>query len=667
MLGACANCHNPRGFPSIKSPELKPILNMLPSKTGGIFQFPLEQFSPLRKRGFSQDIPMPYITPSLREYPVGVADTPNWTPKWFDCSNEPQWKNCKTRGSRVVHIDAPWRSLLYRNVDTPYTYVDDFVVFPRMPMHGPGFDCRLPKLMGDWMVSIPAVRKNKEAGEDAVPTANNDFPVDREPQPYREVKPGEPNYEEAKAAALKRLENYHTGGRYDLCPDTTDIVDIDIKGNPGDPLVPESDALFGGDDKQTLVLPNTRVPIRPHWVVTDLTEPGGDWNPRRANWADFLVKGMLPSDPVGGNEERQATVRRQRAAVKEALATVTITKELRELSTTPEPFGLWQARPACADALSKFPSAGSIPEAQRPRWLQKAKAPADARLYTQSPGEAVYSTICFNCHGPAADSKGLMSEAIMLMTGGEARVANFRDGLFGPVADPGGNRKRVFGAMTVAGATTEDLAARYMAWMALGGTEQRLPEAILNIVATTRVLGKGRKSNKIDPQGSPNMLELARELCAHTLPAVPRDTVELDLMMRSGSTIDWGEETGLIDDNMDAEMWQRLCAQDNRQIVRVPFSTWSGENLRVDLVPDAFAVLGRWLPGGRRGDGPPGPGAQGHHQGQPGPDVHPQAVRCDPARAGREVGGRAPSRWTRGHAHPLLPRQAVRGGGARAG
>jgi hypothetical protein len=198
-------------------------------------------------------------------------------------------------------------------------------------------------------------------------------------------------------------------------------------------------------------------------------------------------------------------------------------------------------------------------------------------LYMQSPGQGVYTTICFNCHGPAADSKGLMAEAIMLMTGGEARVANFRDGLFGPLTAPGANRKRVFGVASVPGATSDDLAARYMAWMALGGTEQELPRAVLNIVATTRVLGKARATSKITPEGSPNMLELARELCAHTLPAVTGDPAALDPTLSSGSMINWSAETGLVDSNLDAEMWQRLCAQDNRPIVRVPFASWTAK------------------------------------------------------------------------------------------
>src|SRR6185369_4313976 len=53
-------------------------------------------------------------------------------------------------------VPAPWRSLIYRNVDTPYTYFDDYVPFPHMPMNTPGFDCRAPRIMGEWMVGLPA-------------------------------------------------------------------------------------------------------------------------------------------------------------------------------------------------------------------------------------------------------------------------------------------------------------------------------------------------------------------------------------------------------------------------------------------------------------------------------------------------------------------------------
>src|SRR6185295_8674865 len=71
MLGNCAHCHNPRGFPSTKDPELKNVLDFFPGpgSNHGIFEFPLDRMSPVRVRGAKQDVPVPYITPSLRDLP----------------------------------------------------------------------------------------------------------------------------------------------------------------------------------------------------------------------------------------------------------------------------------------------------------------------------------------------------------------------------------------------------------------------------------------------------------------------------------------------------------------------------------------------------------------------------------------------------------------------
>ena len=57
---------------------------------------------------------------------------------------------------------APWRSLIYRNTDTPYDYFDDYAPFPHMPLNTSGYDCRVAQLMGDWMVSIPARIKDPD-------------------------------------------------------------------------------------------------------------------------------------------------------------------------------------------------------------------------------------------------------------------------------------------------------------------------------------------------------------------------------------------------------------------------------------------------------------------------------------------------------------------------
>ena len=108
------------------------------------------------------------------------------------------------------------------------------------------------------------------------------------------------------------------------------------------------------------------------------------------------------------------------------------------------PYGLWEKKPGCN--FSGVPQVSSFAGDARPRWMKATPPPADAPVYMQSPGAAVFKNICINCHGPKADAQGLLADAIMNMTGGTARVANFRDGLFGPVASPGLNRDRVFGA-----------------------------------------------------------------------------------------------------------------------------------------------------------------------------------------------------------------------------
>jgi mono/diheme cytochrome c family protein len=585
LLGNCSNCHNPRGFPSVKSPELKDVLDFQPSATGGIFQFPLERMSPLRRRGVDQDVPMPYITPSLREYPVAAEATPSWKRKWADCrpgSPEP-WFICDKRkpgegAGTFVHVDAPWRSLLYRNVDTPYAYADDFVVFPRMPMHVAGYDCRAPRILGDWMVSIPAVRKDPSIPEDAVPLPGGRGPVDKNPQPYKEVKPGEPGYAQAVTDAAARLKRYREGGRYEFCAENGDVVMPSSVISPDDPTknIPPTGGVIDPKNLSRVIMPGIGVPTEPHWIVTDLTDPAGDWFPRRPDWSDVLVGGKTTTD-----NSLSAHDRLLRKLLAEVFPTVVLSDELKRFALSEVAFGLWDAKEGC-----DFSGVRKVADlmADPPRWLAtRPGTAADAPVYMQTPGAAIYGTICFNCHGPQADSKGLLSEAIMLMTGGDARVANFRDGLFGPVGKAGDNRRRVFSAPPPTGTrplAPDDLGARYTAWMALGGTERRLPPQLLNIVATTRVLGELRDSRYITAVGTPNMLQLAYDLCSQLLPI--HDNVVGELSLANGG-FDLSR-TALITKNGDAEMWQKLCNIGNRQIVRVPYVlTWDAQTTPTKL------------------------------------------------------------------------------------
>ena len=143
-------------------------------------------------------------------------------------------------------MPAPWRSLIYRNVDSPFAYFDDYVPFPHMPMNTFGYDCRAPRIMGNWMVGLPAARKRPSIPEDGLPkriativTYFDEFGVkqvvngfnlsawDDSPQPYVEVKPDDPRYADAVKQAQARLDEYHAGVRYNYCEDvlSPDIFD----------------------------------------------------------------------------------------------------------------------------------------------------------------------------------------------------------------------------------------------------------------------------------------------------------------------------------------------------------------------------------------------------------------------------------------------------------
>jgi mono/diheme cytochrome c family protein len=572
MIGNCSHCHNPRGFPSTKAPALKNVLNFLPSTTGGIFEFPFESYSPVRNRGELTNVPVPYITPSLRDYPSDIYPTHDdgVLVKQFTCM---QTDGCPEQTAPDLHwIAAPWRSLIYRNVDTPFDYVEDRVIFPHMPLNTPGYDCRAPQIMGEWMVSLPAVLKHPGLDEDARPYVHGDsnlptFPADAndDPQPYLEVKPGDAGYAKAVAAAKDRLAEYHAGYRYTFCPDTNDILDSvivdEVRNNR--PVEPDTGIIIDPNDPTKIIMPDLGIPIHAHWVVTDDTDLPGDWYPRRIDWSQALVDHQVDT-PTRYTPDDLADIQNVLAA----LTDTTLAQVQAEVRAV-KPFGLWQKKDGCNFSGQK--TVADFPGDQRPAWMDvmSPKPSLDAPVYQQSAGAAIFTSICFNCHGLQADSKGLLADEITLMTGGDARVANLRDGLFGPLENPGGNREMVFGmAAAGLGIGADDLAARYLAWMALGGTQKHLPTAILAQVSLAPVLGAFR-GPRLQVEGTPDMLRLGLKLCQELAPGdenLPSFSIAKFLIT---GRMDWGSQTGVIDTNGDAEMWLRLCSLDNRPLVRV--------------------------------------------------------------------------------------------------
>lgn len=593
MVGNCAHCHNPRGEPSVDNPELATVLNFLPGPNGGVFQFPLETFSPRITRGPGGNVPVPYITPSLMEYPVeGDTQGLTWVPKadgdwtWPLTSGVTNYLNGTPDGTPRAVVFAPWRSLIYRNVNNPFAYSDDYALFPHMPKHVPGYDCRTARIMGDWMVSIPARRKNTNVSEFAVPVRGYcKQACDHEPQPYEEVLPGDSDYDQALSDVQLRIGMYHSGqpswqppwygpflSRYNYCPDTSDIIDPAVEngtssGNTCSPQqVPAAGPVFDSSYTQ-LILPNLGVPLRAHWVVTDLTDLPGDWYPRRSDWQQVLVQQTFPQ-LSGTNCSNDQEKQDQEKHVVQVLQNVSLTQTIRSYALKELPFGLWVTKPECASQLSSVPTVAQYTGATEPKWMNRTNPDPSSPVYTELPGAAVFNMICINCHGPQADSHGRLADNLMTMTGGSVRVANLRDGLFGPVAGAGANRVRVFGdTANSLNITSDDMASRYLAWMALGGTSADIPPSLLNIVGNTQVLGVSRKTSQFESATvtSANMLATAQELCRYVLPmSGGHNFVPFDPASGSFSY----DASALIAVNGDAELWQNLCSIDNPPPVR---------------------------------------------------------------------------------------------------
>ncbi|HVY39008.1 MAG TPA: hypothetical protein VHM31_13780 [Polyangia bacterium] len=590
MLGNCSHCHNPRGFPTTKQPALKDFLNFLPSATGGIFQFPLDRTSPIRKRGLNRDVPIAYVTPSLYDLPSEGASS-----KFFCPDNVAGGGECSGSKTLPKYILAPWRSLVYRNVDTPSDYFDDFSPFPHMPLDSPGYDCRAAGILGDWMVSIPSKRKfpakPQYADDFSTPGLSPDD-VDSDPQPYVEVLPTDADYASAVGAAAGRVATYHAGHRYGFCPSsyTADIIDpvIQDEVDRGAPVSIDSRPIPDPDNPNALLMKAFGVPASPHWVNFDDTDPPGAWFPRRPDWEAFLDHPNIPADVqvlTANGKSMDAPIVTD---VLTLLQNLKLDAATRAELTRPVPFGLWQVKPGCDFSADK--KAQDFTGADRPTWMNvKPPGPQDP-VYVQSAGAAVFTSICVNCHGEQADSKGLLADEISVFTGGAARVANFRDGLFGPVSNPGGNRTNAFSPYLQGiggGVTVDDLAARYMAFMALGGTSKSLPPDVLIQVAQTPVFGVLRTNTAV--AGTPDMLRLGLVVCQNIALASPDVDLHLSDLVQHGA-FDWtNSKFGLINSNGDADLWLRLCNFNNRPIVRV-FTTdnWQGatniDNLRFNYV-----------------------------------------------------------------------------------
>lgn len=686
MLGNCAHCHNPNGFPSLKEPVLKDALNFLPGDIGGIFQFPLDKFSPRTFRGDRQDVRMPYITPSLYDLDYtslgfnsfdGLKEARKWieddaflredgteqSDLWAQW-----WNGVGYKDNAANHpgkpLLAPWRSLIYRNVDTPFSYEEVGTIFPHMPMDTPGYDCRARRLLGSWMVSIPSTWKRDsfivypdstkpEVFRSLKPGTLDEFFADPELQPYEEVMPDSPGFFTAEIQANNRLNMFRSSPRFNDCPpDKQDVLDPLVAatgiGLPAPKAVKGLDLGEGHKGNYSLT-----IPARPHYFETDLRQDTS-WIVRRGDWYEVMVPAADDNgDPYDNDPYLGATELVDWKRVYDSLQQTRLTPELKATALSEVPFGLWQDKPECKAKLNAadVPTVGDYTGDARPEWMKIAKdLKADAPVYTIAPGAEVFDLICSKCHGPQADGQSSLASTMADLTGGLTRVANLRDGIFGPPGNPGANRndatigfnKPNLGSLNGVPLTPDDWAARYTVWMGLGGTRANLPRAAVASIGVTDVLGV-RSGIKLDlgpisTQKAANMLEVARLSCRAIMPNKPdpaaneahqeivfdpvtgqlstdpaRDGRDGPKGTRNYNVGDVPETaviraqryysvgvTGLITSNGHAELWKRLCTLDNPMPVRLV--SFESTSPNPQATEDFFWVSGLY----RRSDFPAG-------------------------------------------------------------
>jgi len=579
MLGNCAHCHNPRGFPTIQSPELTSVLDFYPGPDSGIFEFPLNDpasgeayASPrITRSPAERRLPIAYISPSL--YDTGENEViPPGT-----AFLGPQFEQ--------TAFLAPWRSLIYRNVDSPFTYTQDDTIFPHMPMHTPGYDCRSRKIMAEWMLSVPSRLKASCVDEACA----------GEPQPYEEVYAAEADYEDRVVEAEARVERFRASSRYQMCTPgggPPEIQSLSLGASPEERDILDAELVAGAT---TSLEPRTTIEMNDgptqwaHWVELDTTDPPPPWFPRRFDWQDALVA-RTAIDPA---------VDPRGAQIIEILNEVTLSNELIALATTPMPMALWEVKSGCD--FTGVPRAGDLDP--RPAWMDVGRPPdEDAPVYMESPGGMVFRSVCANCHGQRGDSSGRLASTVAQLTGGVSRVANFRTGLFGPEGSWGDNIDRVFGeAVDGTSPTATDWAARYVAWMALGGTAATIPASILEVINGGLVLGHHRP--KIDVHDA-NMLAIGVAICdsllvgkrSYTGNVSDSSKLRFDVVGERNPVYADGEanRTFAVPETGDLEMWESLCTFENPLPVRaVGPNDWTAELSTVLEVRGDLAIYHR--------------------------------------------------------------------------
>jgi hypothetical protein len=611
MMGNCAFCHAPHGFPSVQNPLLRSLdFFPKPAENGGVFQFPLEKTSPRVKVDKSQTTAINYISTDMKPWNWDKFTAVKRSSLNDGCSLSdytcnprveqycPPGQACSEQVIASIEADSMmfggvWGSLIWRNVYTPMTYPDTNTLFIHMPRNVPGFDCRAHNIMADWMLSIPV----DETGAQASPT-----------QEY---------YKRFVKAAETRREDYHNSATGQHCPVDDDIVDPRVLLAGRDPVYGKMEYPAPGDlgDYQGPSINHEGfeeafsdgtgpfkdgVPDHPHWVSADYSTPPGEWTPKRSDWHRMLTgraNQELLADVNPNNDKLVSVI--------EDLLTIKSTPEFEAFALEPVPMGIWAD--SCAGTAQEL-GARQVKDfawdARRTidRWITQGQVDpipgsgmfdAESYVHEMSRGQAVFEAICMNCHGTNFDSRSPLATTVAELSGGNTLVADFRNGLLGPTEAPGSNASGVFTFSDGNnGATPDDWLARYVLFMGMGGTLAEIPKAVVQLVSATPFYGV--LPVLVPSISDANMLEPAALRCADVLSDATggdgaRMEVHFNTQLQRMVVVNSPEDKVFAHGTGQLQLWESLCNHDQRPIIRVLQPGLVGLEQVGDLVAESTA------------------------------------------------------------------------------
>src|SRR5262249_28321865 len=212
-----------------------------------------------------------------------------------------------------------------------------------------------------------------------------------------------------------------------------------------------------------------------NWVPEDLTEPKV-YTPRRQDWNTWDVSEDDIDPFVHGDQIHGMPRIFRELAVDETLA---------QVAGTVVPYGFWTWKSSCAfpDQLPPNPTNPADQNYYIRPWMMtntgQPRRPL-GEVFLETTGAGIFRAVCSNCHGARADGNSGNAKALLQLSDGRIRVANLMQGLFGPQNDPTqppGTDLMLFDQPGPNGLSIGPYgAAKYLVWMASGGTSVRFPD-----------------------------------------------------------------------------------------------------------------------------------------------------------------------------------------------